>query len=168
MSTDSPTTPAGAPDAASPEPAPTGISRRTVIGATAGVAGTAAVVGMFHEGFGNPFTQAVAHGTGTDADRYDASDVVYTMCMQCNTFCTLKVRLGAPGDSGATALVRKIAGNPYSALTTQPTGPIPYDTPPARRSPASGTWPRRPGRCRAASPASRARRASRSPTTPSG
>lgn len=131
MSTDSPTTPAGAPDAATPEPAPTGISRRTVIGATAGVAGTAAVVGMFHEGFGNPFTQAVAHGTGTDADRYDASDVVYTMCMQCNTFCTLKVRLGAPGDSGATALVRKIAGNPYSALTTQPTGPIPYDTPPA-------------------------------------
>ncbi len=112
------------------EPTKGGISRRAIIGTTAGVAGTAAVVGMFHEGFGNPFTQAVPHGTGSDADSYEASDVVYSMCMQCNTFCTIKVRLGEPGDSGATALVRKIAGNPYSALTTQPIGPIPYDTTP--------------------------------------
>src|SRR5690606_11776819 len=53
------------------------------------------------------------------------------MCMQCNTFCTSKVRLtDSPDDLEATSLVRKIAGNPYSPLTTQPIGPIPYDTAP--------------------------------------
>ncbi|QIK72895.1 hypothetical protein G7070_12240 [Propioniciclava coleopterorum] len=150
------------------EPTKGGISRRAVIGTTAGVAGTAAVVGMFHEGFGNPFTQAVPHGTGSDADPYEASDVVYSMCMQCNTFCTIKVRLGDPGDSGATALVRKIAGNPYSALTTQPIGPIPYDTTPGDAVKGVGNMARDSRSMSGESPASRARRESRSPTTPSG
>lgn len=113
-----------------------GVSRRTVIGTAAAVGGVAAVGGMFHEGFRDPFTQAVPHGTGAEADTYAAEDVIHTMCMQCNSFCTVKVRLeDAPAAvaeaTGATALVRKIAGNPYSALTTQPVGPIPYATTPA-------------------------------------
>lgn len=106
-----------------------GISRRAVIGTTAGVAGVAAVGGMFREGFRDPLTQAEPHGTGEAADAYEATDLIHSMCMQCNSFCTIKVRLAeAPEGSPATALVRKIAGNPYSALTTQPIGPIPYDT----------------------------------------
>ncbi|HHV21545.1 MAG TPA: molybdopterin-dependent oxidoreductase [Propionibacterium sp.] len=117
------------PEPASDEPG-WSFNRRTLLGATAGVAGTAAVVGMFREGFRDPLTQATPHGTGDLDDGYDPSDVIYSMCMQCNTFCTIKVRLGDGGDTGATALIRKIAGNPYSALTTQPLGPIPYDTTP--------------------------------------
>lgn len=112
-----------------PETERKGVSRRAVIGTAAGVGGVAAVGGMFHEGFRDPFTQAVQHGTGDAADTYAPEDVIYTMCMQCNSFCTLKVRLAEPPEGvPATALVRKIAGNPYSALTTQPVGPIPYDT----------------------------------------
>ncbi|HHU39930.1 MAG TPA: hypothetical protein GXZ45_11710, partial [Propionibacterium sp.] len=123
-----------------PEEPRKGITRRTVIGTAAGVAGVAAVGGMFHEGFRDPFTQATAHGTGDAADAYDPTDLVHTMCMQCNSFCTIKVRLEeAPEGSPATALIRKIAGNPYSALTTQPVGPIPYDTPLADAAQGIGT-----------------------------
>ena len=117
-----------------------GISRRTVIGTAAGIGGVAAVGGMFHEGFRDPFTQAVAHGTGDADDGYDATDLIHSLCMQCNSFCTIKVRLEeAPEALGATALIRKIAGNPYSALTTQPIGPIPYDTPLADAAHGIGT-----------------------------
>ncbi|MCI1675319.1 MAG: molybdopterin-dependent oxidoreductase [Ancrocorticia sp.] len=112
--------------------APHGPKRRTFIaGAAATAAGIAAAGYMWHEGFGNPYTQKTEHGKGDADDSYTASDVLYSMCMQCNTFCTIKVRLtDAPEGSEATALVRKIAGNPYSPLTTQPLGPIPYDTDP--------------------------------------
>lgn len=130
------TTPAGptttpSPDVTGSDPDQKGVSRRAVIGTAAGVGGVAVVGGMFHEGFGDPFTQDVPHGTGDAADTYGPEDVIHTMCMQCNSFCTIKVRLAeAPAGSTATALIRKIAGNPYSALTTQPIGPIPYDTTP--------------------------------------
>ena len=109
-----------------------GPKRRTVLaGAAAGVAGTAAIGWMWKDGFGDPYTSETAHGTGPLDDSYTADDVLHSMCMQCNTFCTIKVRLTeAPPETGATSLVRKIAGNPYSPLTTQPVGPIPYDTSP--------------------------------------
>lgn len=109
-----------------------GPSRRAVLGGlAAGAAGVAAVGTMFKDGFEDPFYEPVAHGTGPADDAYGPEDVIYSMCMQCNTYCTIKVRLTGAGDSGATSLVRKIAGNPYSPLTTQPVGPIPYDTAPA-------------------------------------
>lgn len=109
-----------------------GPSRRKVVaGSAAGVAGATAVGLMWREGFGDPYTQAEPHGTGDLDDSYTADDVLQTMCMQCNTFCTIKVRLtDSPEGEEATSLVRKIAGNPYSPLTTQPIGPIPYDTSP--------------------------------------
>ncbi|PMC74382.1 molybdopterin dinucleotide-binding protein [Brachybacterium sp. UMB0905] len=97
---------------------------------------------MFHEGFGGRYTQPTAHGTGDEDDAYGADDVIYSMCMQCNTFCTIKVRLTEPGDSGATSLVRKIAGNPYSPLTTQPLPSIPYDTRPEEAVQGLGNMPR--------------------------
>lgn len=109
---------------------PEGPSRRNVlIGGGAAAVGIGTVGVMFHEGFGAPFHQQSAHGTGDDADVYDATDVINTMCMQCNTYCTIKVRLTDPGDTEATRLVRKISGNPYSPLTSQPAPCIPYDTP---------------------------------------
>ena len=115
-----------------PATEPAGPSRRAVLGGTAaGVAGAAAVGFMWRDGFGDPYTQPTAHGTGPLDDSYAADDVIYSMCMQCNTFCTIKVRLTeSPEDVEATSIVRKIAGNTYSPLTTQPIGPIPYDTSP--------------------------------------
>lgn len=111
---------------------PEGVSRRMVLGVSAGAVGAGLIAtSMANDGFGDPIHEAEAHGTGDADDSYAASDVVYTMCMNCNTYCSIKVRLSPPGDSGATALVRKIAGNPYSPLTTQPEGGIPYDTAPA-------------------------------------
>lgn len=109
---------------------PKGPKRRTVLGVTGGVIGAGALGVMFHEGFPGRYEQKVEHGTGDDDDAYTAKDVIYSMCMQCNTFCTIKVRLTDPGDTEATSLVRKIAGNPYSPLTVQPLQAIPYDTNP--------------------------------------
>lgn len=106
--------------------------RNMIIGTGATVAGVAAVGAMFKDGFEDPIYEATQHGTGDVVDTYDESDIIHSMCMQCNTFCTIKVRLVDGGDTGATALVRKVAGNPYSPLTTQPIGPIPYDTSPAK------------------------------------
>lgn len=70
------------------------------------------------------------HGTGDSFLNYTASDVIYTTCQQCNTFCTVKCVL-QPGNGKATytSLVRKIAGNPYSPLNMQPGGQIKYGTP---------------------------------------
>jgi len=122
---------------------PEGVSRRAVVGGTvAAVGGVAAVGIMFKDGFGPRYEQDVPHGTGDASDAYGPEDVIHTMCMQCNTFCTIKVRLADAGKSGATSLVRKIAGNPYSPLTTQPVGPIPYDTPPADAVKGIGSMPR--------------------------
>lgn len=113
------------------EDRPEGVSRRMVLGVSAGAVGAGVIATtMANDGFGDPIHEAVAHGTGDADDAYAASDVVYTMCMNCNTYCSIKVRLSPPGDSGATALVRKVAGNPYSPLTTQPEGGIPYATSP--------------------------------------
>ncbi|WP_168581792.1 molybdopterin-dependent oxidoreductase [Gephyromycinifex aptenodytis] len=119
-----------------------GPSRRKVLGGTAAVAGVGAVGLMFRDGFGAPFTQPTAHGTGMDDDVYDATDVINTMCMQCNSYCTIKVRLTDPGESGASSLIRKISGNPYSPLTSQPAPCVPYDTPLAAAVTGIGTMTR--------------------------
>jgi tetrathionate reductase subunit A len=71
------------------------------------------------------------HYVGTDYGEYDASDVMYTTCGQCNTFCPIKVRLADDSANGEySALVRKLAGNPYSFLNTQPFSQVPYSTDP--------------------------------------
>lgn len=68
------------------------------------------------------------HGTGDDFEDYAATDVIYTMCQQCNTHCTIKAILTDKG-SGEGRRVRKIAGNPYSPLNNYPDGPVAYQTP---------------------------------------
>ena len=51
----------------------------------------------------------------------DAENIIYTTCLQCNTQCTIKVKL-------QDGLVAKIDGNPYSPATLFPH--LPYETPP--------------------------------------
>ncbi|BDG61068.1 molybdopterin-dependent oxidoreductase [Caldinitratiruptor microaerophilus] len=110
------------------------VTRRGFLAGAAAFTAAAAAVPASRE----PLERAVSrvfhdepHGVGTATDAYGPQDVIYTVCQQCQTFCTIKVVLRPGEGTGATALVRKIAGNPYSPLTTQPEGPIPYDTPPA-------------------------------------
>ena len=107
-----------------------GLSRRGFLAATAVTGAVVAVAaGPTSRAFGDPFTDPVDHGSGPEGDAYGAEDVIYSMCQQCNTFCTIKVRLTGSGGTEATSLVRKIAGNPYSPLNSQPNDPIPYGTP---------------------------------------
>lgn len=51
-----------------------------------------------------------------------AQTVAYTMCMGCTTFCGVRVRV-----DNATGQVIRVAGNPYSPLSSDPF--LPYETP---------------------------------------
>lgn len=112
-------------------------SRRAVVGA-----GCAVALGALAAGTGlgaymasdDPMTDT-PHGRGSATGAYAADDVILSMCNNCNTYCTIKVRVadaadGPEANEGATALVRKIAGNPYSPLNSQPYAPVPYGTRP--------------------------------------
>ena len=121
-------------------------SRRAVVGAGCAVAAGAVLAGG---GLGaymatdDPLTDE-PHGRGSATGAYAADDVILSMCNNCNTYCTIKVRVadaadGAGANEGATALVRKIMGNPCSPLNSRPT-PIP--TLRSRRLIAPATaWP---------------------------
>ena len=77
------------------------------------------------------WTDDAQHYVGTDFGEYDASDVIHTTCGQCNTFCPIKVRLADESGTGEySSLVRKLAGNPYSFLNTQPFSQVPYESDP--------------------------------------
>jgi anaerobic selenocysteine-containing dehydrogenase len=77
------------------------------------------------------WTDENAHYVGTDNGDYEASDVLYTTCGQCNTFCPIKVRIADESGTGQySSLVRKLAGNPYSFLNTQPFSQVPYESDP--------------------------------------
>ena len=70
---------------------------------------------------------------GTEYDGYEGADVLHTTCGQCNTFCPIKVRLADGAGTGEySSLVRKLAGNPYSFLNTQPYAQVPYASDPER------------------------------------
>ncbi|WP_313690280.1 molybdopterin-dependent oxidoreductase [Halobellus marinus] len=72
------------------------------------------------------------HYVGDDYGEYGASDVIHTTCGQCNTFCPIKVQLADGSGTGEySSLVRKLAGNPYSFLNTQPFSQVPYESDPA-------------------------------------
>ncbi|MEF8870394.1 MAG: molybdopterin-dependent oxidoreductase [Haloarculaceae archaeon] len=71
------------------------------------------------------------HYVGDAYGEYSASEVIHTTCGQCNTFCPIKVRLDDDSGTGEySSLVRKLAGNPYSFLNTQPFAQVPYDSDP--------------------------------------
>lgn len=70
------------------------------------------------------------HGTNAANDDYGAQNVIYSTCEQCNTHCTIKaVTKESTQSQPSSSLIRKLAGNPYSPITTLPFGPIPYSTP---------------------------------------
>lgn len=121
------------PEEVTAETGPTVTTRRNVLIGGGVVAGAAAAAMLVPGGARalntSPFKQEIQHGTGDFTEPYGAKDVIYSMCMQCNTYCTIKVKLASGEGSGATSLVRKIDGNPYSPLNTQPVGPVPYATP---------------------------------------
>lgn len=124
-------------------------SRRAVVGAGAAVALGALAGGI---GLGtymanaDPYVDS-PHGRGDETDAYTADDVILSMCNNCNTYCTIKVRVadaaeGETAAEGASALVRKIAGNPYSPLNSQPYAPVPYATAPEEALAADGAMAR--------------------------
>ncbi|WP_267640019.1 molybdopterin-dependent oxidoreductase [Haloarchaeobius amylolyticus] len=77
------------------------------------------------------WTDDAEHYVGDDFGDYGADDVLYTTCGQCNTFCPIKVRLADGSETGEySSLVRKLAGNPYSFLNTQPFAQVPYESDP--------------------------------------
>jgi len=79
-----------------------------------------------------------AHGKGTANEDYSASEVIYSLCEQCNTHCTLKAVITENRAAASGAAVRKLAGNPYSPLNTQPFGQVPYETSPEEAAKGHG------------------------------
>lgn len=112
------------------------ISRRhflQIASASVGVGLVApAFLGPFHQVVGDAWTDT-PHGIGGDDQNYDATDIIYTTCQQCNSSCTVRA-LMVPGEANApySSLVRKMAGNAYSPLNTVPYGQVPYESPPTR------------------------------------
>ncbi|WP_436925012.1 molybdopterin-dependent oxidoreductase [Halosimplex amylolyticum] len=109
------------------------LTRRDLVKAVGAVgaigAASAATVNVDTEDL---WTDDTEHYVGDDYGEYGASDVIHTTCGQCNTFCPIKVRLTDDSGTGEySSLVRKLAGNPYSFLNTQPFSQVPYDSDPA-------------------------------------
>ncbi|MFW5921788.1 MAG: molybdopterin-dependent oxidoreductase [Halodesulfurarchaeum sp.] len=106
------------------------ISRREFVKAAGGFTVLSAGAGTHELDFTSLWEDDPEHYVGTDYDEYDASSVIHTTCGQCNTFCPIKVRLddGRSENATYTSLVRKLAGNPYSFLNTQPFAQVPYDS----------------------------------------
>lgn len=108
----------------SQEPKGPNMDRRAALKACAALAGGAA--------FGLTGRCAQAETVMSGAGPYppaDAENVLHTACLQCNTQCTLKVKM-------QDGLVTKIDGNPYSPMTIQTH--LPFDTPAAEAVAADG------------------------------
>ena len=71
-------------------------------------------------------------GEDYETDTFDAEHTIHTTCGQCNTFCPIKVTIDEKSAENAeySSLIRKLAGNPYSFLNTQPFSQVPYSSDP--------------------------------------
>ncbi|MFD1588877.1 molybdopterin-dependent oxidoreductase [Halorientalis brevis] len=107
-------------------------TRREFVKAVGGVTAVASAGGAASELSLDALWRDEPHYVGTDYGEYDASDVIHTTCGQCNTFCPIKVRIADESTESAqySSLVRKLAGNPYSFLNTQPFAQVPYGSDP--------------------------------------
>ncbi|MGM0371663.1 MAG: molybdopterin-dependent oxidoreductase [Halobacteriota archaeon] len=110
------------------------ISRRNFLKAAGGfTALSAGGVGVEELDVSNLWTDP-EHYVGTDfeTDTFNAEHTIHTTCGQCNTFCPIKVTVDDSSAENAqyTSLVRKLAGNPYSFLNTQPFSQVPYGSDP--------------------------------------
>lgn len=107
-----------------PAPAEGGVSRRDVIklGAVAG-AGAAGAAFLGGLSIFPSLVRAQSEGASDGSFEYplvDPANQAYTVCLQCNTGCGIKVKL-------LDGVVAKIDGNPFHPMTMYPH--IPYDTP---------------------------------------
>ena len=78
-------------------------SRRAVVGAgcavALGVVATGTGLGAYMEN-DDPLTDK-PHGRGNATGAYAADDVILSMCNNCNTYCTIKVRVVGEGEEQA-------------------------------------------------------------------
>jgi tetrathionate reductase subunit A len=114
--------------------------RQFVVGTTA--AGAIAAMPLLGrklaQALEDPFADRPVHGVGTYGEETPANRIIYTTCEQCNTYCTIKVGVTDPAKTGGTCYARKIAGNPYSPLSTVPFGQIAYETDPTEAAKGDG------------------------------
>ncbi|MBP6472518.1 MAG: molybdopterin-dependent oxidoreductase [Chloroflexi bacterium] len=98
------------------QPTACGLSRRDFLKMTAATGGAAAILGSM-----GGFARLLAQTEGADTIAlHDPANQIYTVCLQCNTGCGIKVKL-------LDGVAAKIDGNPYSPWTLWPH--LPYETP---------------------------------------
>jgi tetrathionate reductase subunit A len=104
------------------------VSRRDFLKASAVVGGGAvAFLGGLPQ-----FQRVISLSSATASEGYPLADPfnqIYTVCLQCNTGCGIKVKL-------LDGIAAKIDGNPYSPWTLWPH--LPYDTPAAKMGGVEG------------------------------
>ncbi len=101
------------------QPTACGLSRRDFLKMTATTGGAAAILGGMG-GFSR-LLQAQAQNEGANTiPLHDPANQIYTVCMQCNTGCGIKVKL-------LNGVAAKIDGNTYNPWTLWPH--LPYETP---------------------------------------
>jgi len=92
-------------------PAQASPTRRTFLKMTAAAGGSAAFLGSV-AGF-ERLLAAQSEVDGFDYPLLDPANQIYTVCLQCNTGCGIKVKL-------LDGIAAKIDGNPYSPMTMAP------------------------------------------------
>ncbi len=98
------------------QPNACGLTRRDFLKLSAATGGAAAILG----GMGG-FARLLAQTEGANTIAlHDPANQIYTVCLQCNTGCGIKVKL-------LDGVAAKIDGNPYSPWTLWPH--LPYETP---------------------------------------
>ncbi|XWX02465.1 molybdopterin dinucleotide binding domain-containing protein [Aggregatilineales bacterium SYSU G02658] len=108
---------------------PGGVSRRTFLKVSAATGGTAAFLGSLL-GFGELMkAQAQAADSGPTYPLLDRANQIYSVCLQCNTGCGIKVKL-------LDGVAVKIDGNPYNPMTMHPH--LDYTVPAAQTGPIEG------------------------------
>ncbi|MCC7210158.1 MAG: molybdopterin-dependent oxidoreductase, partial [Anaerolineae bacterium] len=102
------------------QPDACGLSRREFVKVTALAGGAAAFLGAL-PGFNRILTARAQGAEGEMAyPLADPANQIYTVCLQCNTGCGIKVKL-------LDGIAAKIDGNPFHPMTMYPH--IPYETP---------------------------------------
>jgi anaerobic selenocysteine-containing dehydrogenase len=95
------------------QPEPSGISRRTFLKISAAASGTTAFLGSMF-GFNRLLAAQTQAAEGSlPYPLLDPTNQIYTVCLQCNTGCGIKVKL-------LDGVAVKIDGNPYSPMTMNP------------------------------------------------
>lgn len=106
-----------------------GLSRRNFVKLSAIAGGSAAFLGGL-PGFANLVkAQESATEGANEYPLVDPANQIYTVCLQCNTGCGIKVKL-------LEGIASKIEGNPFHPMTMYPH--IPFETPIADVGPVDG------------------------------